>query len=276
MWVCPLCGGPLSRREGSWRCRQGHSFDCARSGYVHLLPVQKMHAKHPGDNKQMVEARRQFLDKGYYEPLAEAASRLATEAVQGIPEPVVLDEGCGEGYYTGWIRRRMAEAGLSPRVLGVDISKIAADKAARRVKEGAFAVASVFHLPLADESCDLVCNLFAPFCGEEIRRVLRPRGRLLLAVPGEDHLWEMKQAIYDKPYKNEVKDPALEGFALCRREEVRAVLRLTQPEDLENLFKMTPYYYKTGETDQRRFLERRELTTQIAFELFLYERIGRL
>ena len=51
IFCCPTCGGPLERRESALVCPQGHSFDIARQGYVHLLPVQQMHAKVPGDTK---------------------------------------------------------------------------------------------------------------------------------------------------------------------------------------------------------------------------------
>lgn len=56
-------------KEKTARCAapNGHSYDIARQGYVHLLPVKQMHAKIPGDTKQMVDARRVFLSGGYYE-----------------------------------------------------------------------------------------------------------------------------------------------------------------------------------------------------------------
>lgn len=274
MLICPLCDRPLVRDGMAWRCADGHSFDCARSGYVHLLPVSRKHAKMPGDNQLMVEARRRFLDKGYYRPLAEAVCRLAADtlACTGKPKPVVLDAGCGEGYYTAQIYDALLERGMQPEMAGIDISKIAVDKAARRHKGLVCAVASVFHLPVADASCDLLCSLFAPYCGEEYRRILRRDGHMLLVIPGELHLWELKQAVYEQPYKNQVKGYELEGFVLEHREEVSGWLHLTAAEDIENLFKMTPYYYKTGREDQQRLLQRRELTTHMAFEVLLYRR----
>lgn len=275
MLICPLCRRPLSLEGTSYRCGGGHSFDCARSGYVHLLPAGRKHAKTPGDNRLMVEARHRFLDKGYYRPLADTVCRLAAERLErlGRAQPVVLDAGCGEGYYTSLLYDALCARGMAPELVGVDISKIAMDKAARRNRAVTCAVASVFHLPVADESCDLLCSLFAPYCGEEYRRILRRGGCMLLAIPGELHLWELKQAVYDRPYKNQVKDYALEGFALEQREEVGGLLHLTEAEDIENLFKMTPYYYKTGREEQERLLALRKLTTHMAFEVLLYRRI---
>ena len=61
LFCCPLCGGALTRQEHRAVCPQGHSFDVARQGYVHLLPVNKMHSKLPGDSREMVESRRRFF-----------------------------------------------------------------------------------------------------------------------------------------------------------------------------------------------------------------------
>ncbi len=274
MWICPVCNRTLDKQDKCFRCAAGHSFDCARSGYVHLLPVQHKHAKVPGDNQLMVDSRRRFLDKGYYAPLAQQVCRTAADWLEatGADRTVLLDAGCGEGYYTGRICEEIDARGLQVDVLGVDISKIALDKAAKRVKRAQFGVASVFHLPLASDSIDLLCNLFAPCCWTEYRRVIRPGGAMLLVIPGEDHLWELKQVVYEKPYKNDVKDFDLKGFRLCSRKEIKQVIQLTSQEDIADLFCMTPYYYKTGQEDQARLLKRTELTTRTTFEVLLYEK----
>src|SRR5699024_4209822 len=86
---CPLCGGPLWEVPGGLRCPEGHRFDRAREGYVHLLPVGQKHSRFPGDDKAMVNARRAFLDQGWYAPLREALEQLAAACTGG--EPVVLD-----------------------------------------------------------------------------------------------------------------------------------------------------------------------------------------
>ena len=272
--LCPVCQTPITTTEDGGVCRKGHRFDRARSGYMHLLPANRKHAKNPGDDKLMVDARRKFLDKGYYRPLADTVSRLAGEWLAARPNqtPCVLDAGCGEGYYTTLLYDALCRRGLNPDVLGVDISKLALDKAAKRQKAIFYVVASVFHLPVPDACCDLLCSLFSPYCSEEYQRVIRPGGAMLLVIPGENHLWELKQAIYERPYKNQVKPFALEGFTLLDHMQVHDTIYLAEHNDIENLFKMTPYYYKTSEQDQARLLGRGELTTQIEFEVLLYRK----
>ena len=270
----PVCQTPVTTTEDGGVCRKGHRFDRARSGYMHLLPANRKHAKNPGDDKLMVDARRKFLDKGYYRPLADTVSRLAGEWLANLPHqtPCVLDAGCGEGYYTTLLYDALCQRGLEPDILGVDISKLALDKAAKRQKAIFYVVASVFHLPVPDACCDLLCSLFSPYCSEEYQRVIRPGGAMLLVIPGENHLWELKQAIYERPYKNQVKPFALEGFTLLDHMQVHDTIYLAEHNDIENLFKMTPYYYKTSEQDQARLLGRGELTTQIEFEVLLYRK----
>lgn len=272
--LCPVCQTPVTTTEDGGVCRKGHRFDRARSGYMHLLPANRKHAKNPGDDKLMVDARRKFLDKGYYRPLADTVSRLAGEWLANLPHqtPCVLDAGCGEGYYTTLLYDALCQRGLEPDILGVDISKLALDKAAKRQKAIFYVVASVFHLPVPDACCDLLCSLFSPYCSEEYQRVIRPGGAMLLVIPGENHLWELKQAIYERPYKNQVKPFALEGFTLLDHMQVHDIIYLAEHNDIENLFKMTPYYYKTSEQDQARLLGRGELTTQIEFEVLLYRK----
>lgn len=99
------------------------------------------------------------------------------------------------------------------RAAGVDLSRSALKKAARRDKNAEFAVASVYHLPVADRSADLLLNCFSPLALDEFRRVLRPGGGFLYVVPGAKHLWELKQVLYDKPYENPEEESPYEGFA---------------------------------------------------------------
>ena len=131
---CPLCSAPLTRGERAYTCPAGHSFDRSAAGYVHLLPANRKHSQNPGDDKAMVAARSAFLDKGYYAPLREALCALALRDTADLPAPALLDSGCGEGYYTQGLFQALAQAGRTPELAGVDISKFALRRAARRVK----------------------------------------------------------------------------------------------------------------------------------------------
>lgn len=275
IFTCPVCGRPLVQLEGGFGCEKGHRFDRARSGYVNLLLPGGKHAKLPGDNRPMVNARRAFLEKGFYRPMAEELAGEMAAVFAGRKDEVrLLDAGCGEGYYTRLVFDRMGEAGIGCALLGVDISKFAAEKAAKRFKPGEKAViaaASVFHLPLPAGSCDGLMSLFAPFAREEFLRVLKPGGWMWEVIPGARHLWQLKEAVYDRPYPNEVKDYPVEGFDFMGSRPVAGEITL-RGEEIMALFQMTPYYYKTSAGGQARAAALAELTTEISFEILSYRK----
>ena len=165
--TCPVCGGVLHREERSLRCGAGHCYDIARQGYVNLLRSNQSKSKRHGDDKRMVAARTAFLDAGYYAPLRDAVAAAAAEFAAGDAD--VLDAGCGEGYYTAQVLHTLQQQGRTPSVCGVDISRDALICAHRRAPELALAVASIAHLPVADASCDLLLNVFAPHDADNLR-----------------------------------------------------------------------------------------------------------
>ena len=68
-YLCPICKSPLLDQGKDAVCKNGHLFDRAKEGYFYLLPPK---SNAPGDNAEMVRARRDFLDCGFYVPLASA------------------------------------------------------------------------------------------------------------------------------------------------------------------------------------------------------------
>ncbi|MDY3280916.1 putative RNA methyltransferase [Dysosmobacter sp.] len=270
LFCCPLCAQPLVRQERTYRCPGGHSFDIAREGHTHLLPVNRKHSAAPGDDPGMARARREFLSKGYYSPLLNTLCNLSVAHTGSAP--AILDAGCGEGYYTAGIRQALLDAGKSPRMAGIDISKAILRLAAKRTGDVEFAVASCYRLPLADSSVELLLDCFSPLSVPEFRRVLRGGGTFLYVVPAAEHLWEMKQVLYDRPYRNEEKEVAYEGFTLQEVVGVEAMITLPCQEDIHALFQMTPYYWKTPKEGAARLAALDSLTTHIAFHVHVFRR----
>lgn len=271
LFRCPLCGAPLTRGERAYSCPDRHSFDIAREGYTYLLPVNQKHSAAPGDDREMAAARREFLSKGYYRPLLDALCGLAVSHTGEAPD--VLDTGCGEGYYTAGVYEALTAAGKAPRMAGIDISKFILRSAARRAREIEFAVASSYHLPLDDGSVELLLNCFSPLALEEFRRVLRPGGVFLYVVPAADHLWGMKQVLYDTPYPNEERETPYQGFVYESIVPVEGSITLADPADIRALFQMTPYYWKTPKAGAERLLALDTLTTKIAFRIHVFRRL---
>lgn len=235
---CPHCEHPLERRDQSYGCASGHSFDVAREGYVNLVVGGRRAGGPSGDDDAMVRARRSVFDAGCYDPIIVAVAA----AVAASGARTVLDAGCGEGTY-------LARACAGGREgWGIDISRAAVRAAAKRY-EHRFAVASSYRLPFADGSFDAIINVFAPRSFEEMRRVLAPGGVAVVVTPGSDHLAGLKALIYDTPreHRDDEDGPAPDSV-----ESVRFSVDLVEPVRRRQLLEMTPYWWSA--TEERRAL----------------------
>lgn len=271
LFICPICNCTLSRDAHTYRCANGHSYDIAKEGHTHLLPVNRKNSKMPGDDKGMANARSAFLSKDYYTPLRNTLCDLAVSLCGD--QPNVLDTGCGEGYYTSGVYQSLLQAGKCPQMAGIDISKFILRLAAKREKGIEFAVASSYHLPVADHSIDFLLNCFSPLALEEFNRVLRTGGHFVYVVPSEKHLWELKEVLYDHPYPNEVKETPYDGFRYIDIRHVEEIITLQNQDDIHALFQMTPYYWKTPKSGCERLSMLQTLTTRISFDVHVFEKL---
>ncbi len=269
LFVCPKCKEKLNIVGASAVCENGHSYDRNRKGFYNLF-LSSRGGTH-GDNRDMVESRRHFLDGGFYLPLCEAVAELVClHTPQG---GAVLDIGCGEGYYTDFIERSLTAASKCASVSAFDISKDAVAFAKRRNASVEYAVAGAYDMPVADVSVDTALNMFSPLAPDEILRVLAPGGTFIMAIPAEEHLFGLKELLYETPYKNTVADTAIAGFELASDTEVRYRLSLDNKSDILALFGMTPYAYRTGSAGRKRIENTQALTTEVHFRLFAYRKL---
>ena len=259
---CPLCGGRLAASEKSLRCPSGHSFDVARQGYVHLLPVQSKRSAAPGDTREQVLSRRAFRETEAYAPICDALTGAAW--ARGI-EGRLLDAGCGEGWYSA---RLAKELGLA--LTGLDISKEAVRCAAAKYKGHQWLCASASRLPVEDGSVDLLTSLFAVTFPEEFRRVLKKDGFLFQVLAAQDHLMGLKKIIYDEIVLKE-KDsvPQLPGFVLEESIPIRFTFTV-EGAQVADLFSMTPHVYRIGPAGAERLRRTEELTDTASCVLNIY------
>ena len=146
-YLCPQCQQPLIQEPQRWYCDNRHSFDKAKQGYCNLLLAQNKRSKLPGDTNDMVQARKRFLSKGLYQPVAEQIASWLLETPH-TGQLNILDAGCGEGYYTDYLQQQLATKQVQNHVTGIDISKFAVKAAATRNKAITWFVANSAHLPV--------------------------------------------------------------------------------------------------------------------------------
>lgn len=268
---CPHCKGNMSLVENgcvSLVCdgAKRHCFDLSSSGYVNFASPSQCKG---GDSPEAVKAREDFLSLGFYEPIREAVFNTALEYSQG---GLLVDAGCGEGYYS----QRMTEEFC---VFGADISKSAVNTAAKRAKRDAsgkafYAVASVFELPVKDGAADVITNIFAPCAEAEYRRVLSDDGVLIVAYAGEDHLMGLKKVMYDSVHKNQERADMPINMELIAQKRVQFDITVGGSDNIKKLFAMTPYYWRTSAADAQKLYVLDSLSTNIDVIIAVYKNCG--
>lgn len=264
-FLCPICKQPLVEKDKSAACKTGHLFDKAKEGYYHLL---SKHSKDPGDNKEMVNARRDFLDKGYYAPLAQ---NIADIVNTHFDHPItLLDAGIGTGFYLSQIIN--ARIGYADTYLGVDISKHAVKIAAKRNPQAECAVASVYSLPVSNNSVDAALCVFSPFAMDEYTRVLRKGGILIVAYPLDNHLIELRCALYENVRSNATILPQ-NNLKNIQEKECSFSFCLDSALDISNLLTMTPYVYRAPKEAVERVKVQNQMRLTADFHISVLEKV---
>ena len=231
---CPVCGGALLRQENSLRCGRGHCYDIARQGYVNLAPPQRGTFY----KKALFESRARVFEAGVFAPVVQELTRALNAYAPG-ENPVVLDAGCGEGYYL----REAAPQRKMVRI-GFDLCKEAVQLAARSAGRASFFVGNLAAIPLADGCCDAVLDIFTPANYAQFKRVLRPGGVLIKLAPRAGYLAQLRQAAGDRLRRTDYDGGDVERYAGAHMRMIeRRAITYTVPVDgalAAHLARMTP------------------------------------
>jgi 23S rRNA (guanine745-N1)-methyltransferase len=232
----------------------------AREGYCNLLVVQHKASRDPGDSKNMVAARRRFLDAGHFEPIAGLVFDGLSHCLKSADGTAfnVIDAGCGEGYYLDHLGKLAA---ASPQtgtlaLAGIDVSKWAVKSAARRNVSATWLVASNRIPPFLDGSVDLVLCLFGFPIWEGFKKVQKPGGHVLLVDPAADHLLELREIIYPTVKRSApppLADAEAADYVLKHEQELHFAMQLTNAEAIQDLLTMTPHAHRMPQ-DRRQAL----------------------
>lgn len=254
--ICPKCEQPLLANGKQWQCPDRHSYDTAKQGYINLLLVNQKKSKNPGDDANMVHARTAFLDTGIYAPISDALNSMVTS------NGVILDIGCGEGYYTQRLKAHLPDAD----VIGLDISREAVKGACRRSKDITWLVASGARPPVSAHSIDIIISLFTPLMPPGLNHALSNEGEIITVNTGPRHLMQLRELIYDD-VRNEGFVPTdkmtAAGFKCIEERVVTYTATVAGGEPLLALFNMTPHRWKVKPERVERLLTGNSLTLEI-------------
>lgn len=284
---CPLCKSLLdfySSPNKHWRCKSNHNFDSAKQGYTYLLPVQHKKSKSPGDDKTMVDARHRFLMSGFYQKVSDQCNQLLIEYFQqqSITQPIIVDAGCGEGYYTNRLQQTLDQQSVSADITGIDISKFAITTAAKSNKAIRWFVANSSKLPVADKNAQAILSLFSPLPTAEFYRALNSNGVLLVASTGEQHLIELRKMLYDE-VKNKAFDPVqsiashfmpselIANNRELAKSSLNYSIELNNCEIIKDLFAMTPHYWRVSPERKAQLDTIDHLTVTIDIQIHLFQ-----
>lgn len=271
LYACPVCQQALHCSANTFQCDNNHSFDRHKKGYVNLLMSHHKNSKEPGDNVEMVKGRREFLQSGHYQAFADAIITLTKECQNRLDKEMsILDAGCGEGFYTEQIQ----QATNSHQVYGLDISKPAIIAAADN-KSVEWCVASSSRPPYKEACFDLVVSIFSRVEREAFLQILKPKGYIIYAGPGDEHLHALRKVIYNQvnEYSTEKHQQYFgDDFELVKEVSIQVPINLDTQTSITQLLNMTPHAHRVSQAGRKRLNNTLSLSDIGDFKLYLYQK----
>jgi SAM-dependent methyltransferase len=270
--ACPVCEALLEQTGTSLQCSNHHSFDISSAGYVNLL-----RKKLPGDAKEMLVARREFLEQGHYQPLSDLINNLVyTHMPASSSPPTILDAGCGEGYYIARLQQSLLARDSQAQYIGLDISKDAVRMAARHYKQVCFVVANIKErLVFVDAAMQVILNVFAPRNPAEFARVLAPNALLLVIIPGSEHLQELRSVLHLLNIEEDKEQKVIAQFApffdFVTSSSLSYTLQFGRKDILQAVM-MTPNYWHLTQEIRDRVEQMETLETTMSFSGLVFRR----
>ena len=263
-YICPICKSALQQKNKTFVCESHHCFDIAKQGYVNLLPVQNKKSTNPGDNKIMIQSRKAFLNKRFYDLLITPCATLIDRFIaERFDNCCLLDIGCGDGFFT---RQIVAQLKQTAFCYGMDISKEAVKASAKSDHSIAWFVASSNDIPLQDNSVDIVLKINAPLNYQKSLSKLSSNGIVISITPGESHLNGLKSIIYEHAQKHD-KESCPDAYTNLTSLQLVQKMQLSNETDIKNLFMMTPFYWNASQKNKDKIDELHELRSDIAFDI---------
>ena len=219
IYLCPKCLSESHIEGISLVCHENHRYDFSKKGYIHLINNYKP-TKYSED---LFKARSEVFSNSFYENVLKNIQNL----IEKYAKDVVLDIGCGEGYYIKKLKTVFPEKYF----YGLDNSKDAIELAVKEDKLNPYMVANLANLPFKDGSVSCILNILTPANYEEFFRVLGDDGYLIKIIPNTNYVREIE-----------------ENCKIVDRITVSDTFQLTK-EQAASFLKMTPLTFSKEITD---------------------------
>lgn len=240
--ICPICHNKLKLENKSLKCIKNHTYDVAKQGYVNLIPSQKP----INYSKELFLNRKIIFTKGYYEKVANKIFNIISKFQSEYKEVAssgkinILDVGCGEGYYSGYIKKQNNDLNL----FGFDIVKEAINLASKNYKDCNFLIADLANIPFENDSFDIILDVLTPSNYKEFKRIMKDDAIVIKIIPNVDYLIELRNL-----FKDQLKNKRLENVDVIELfnkqfnhvETLDINYKVTcDEEDIKSFIEMTP------------------------------------
>lgn len=274
--LCPVCKDKLIKDVSNkmYKCSNRHTYDIAKEGYVNLLISNQKKSKNPGDSKEMVLARVDFLSQGYYEVLSYKINEVIFECLEKINSDKfnIIDLGCGEGYYLTNLKNYLEEKNIKASYYGLDVSKEAVKYASKKNKDCIWAVGNNFKIPAGDKSVDCILSVFSPIDINECNRVLKDDGVFIRILPRTNHLIQLRNIIYSEVHlNNKIYTASADENEYIRESNVTFNIKLNK-EEILSLLKMTPHYWKSTPENKEKLESYESLDITIDMRIGVFQK----
>lgn len=242
---CPLCQTDMKIIDGQIVCKNNHTFDLAKQGYVNLFPEhQEEHY-----NQALFEARYRLMNQGkFYEGLYEQLHLMLKENNLLNSEQFIIDLGTGEGTHLNFLKDSLERT----HSIGLDIAKDGIQTAGKYYTNSLWLVGDLGNIPLKDKTLDGALTILTPSNYKEVKRVLNNEGWFIKIIPGKNYLKELREIILPKKKVSHSPIPSIEkfenNFDLIDKRYYQRIHDLTGL-DRENLLEMTPLMWNATEEE---------------------------
>lgn len=264
--ACPKCSQEIEQIGNSYKCCNNHCYDIAKQKYINVLLNPVKATNNPGDSKESLIARQEYLDKDYYKGILNQV--IEQIKICNKDNFHLIDIGCGQGYYTKGFYDTF---GNHNTYYGLDISKIAIQMATKYTKDIYWLVANSKAVPVLDHSMDIITALFTVVNNQELDRILKEDGFIIHVTANPNHLIEIKELIYDE-IKVKSDEYLKLPFNTVNTYDYTEKININNRDDALNLLKMTPHYYHI-KSDKRHVLDTlNSLNVTIDIKITIYQK----